>query len=75
MLMASLMPRSRPSSRKACEANCGPLSDIALSGSPYRLYSKFRRIFAVHIASMVLLQGSKITPFVDPWSTTTKIES
>src|SRR5271156_623559 len=29
----------------------------------------------VPIASMVLLQGSRITPFVDPWSTTTIMES
>jgi len=27
------------------------------------------------MASIVLLQGMKITPLVSPWSTTTKIES
>src|SRR5271155_963638 len=73
--MANSMPRSRPNSRNAWEVNCGPRSDIALSGSPYRLYKEFRRIFAVPIASIVLSQDSKITPFVEPWSTTTKIES
>ena len=30
---------------------------------------------AVPVASIILLQGSKITPLVDPWSTTTMIES
>ena len=73
--MANLMPRSCPNSQNAWEANCGPQSDIALSGSPYRLYKEFRRIFAVPIALIVLLQDSKITSFVEPWSTTTKIES
>ena len=32
-------------------------------------------IVAVLLASMVLLQGSKITPFEDPWSTMTMMES
>ena len=32
------------------------------------------RIVPVPVASIVLLQGSRITPLVDPWSTTTMIE-
>src|ERR1700678_3266382 len=56
-------------------ANCGPRSEIALSGSPYCLYSEFKKIVAVPSASIVLLHGSKITPFKDPWSTMTIIES
>ena len=75
MLIASLMPKSRPNSRNALEANWGPRSEMALSGNPYRLYRESSKIFAVPMASIVLLQGSKITPFVDPWSTTTRIES
>ena len=75
MLMANLIPRSLPNSLKALEANCGPRSEIALSGSPYRLYKESSKILAVPIASIVLLHGSRITPFVDPWSTTTSMES
>ena len=48
---------------------------MALSGSPYRRYKEFKIIDAVFIASIVLWQGSKITPFEDPWSTMTMIES
>ena len=35
MLMFSLILSSRPSSLNAWDANCGPLSEIALSGSLY----------------------------------------
>ena len=35
MLMFSLIPRSRPSSLNAWDVNCGPLSEMLLSGSPY----------------------------------------
>src|ERR1700678_1994074 len=73
--MANLIPNNRPNSLKTCDANCGPRSEIALSGNPYRLYKEFNKIVAVPSASIVLLQGSKITPFEDPWSTTTIIES
>ena len=75
MLIFNLMPSSRPNSLNACEANCGPLSDIALSGRPKRLYSELSKIVPVCSAVIVLLHDSKITPFVDPWSTTTMIES
>src|ERR1700684_711423 len=73
--MFSLMPSNRPSSLNVCDANCGPLSDIALSGKPKRLYNELRRMVPVCSAVIVLLHDSKITPFVDPWSTTTMIES
>ena len=33
------------------------------------------RIVLVPVVSIVLVQGSRITPLVDPWSTTTMIES
>ena len=33
------------------------------------------RIVPVPVASIVLVQGSRITPLVDPWSTMTMIES
>src|SRR5271168_3399262 len=73
--MAKFICKRRPNSLKTCAANLGPLSEIALSGSPYRRYKEFRSIDAVPIVSIILWQGSKITPFEDPWSTTTKIES
>ena len=74
MLMFSLMPSSLPNSLNACEANCGPQSNIALSGRPKRLYSKVSKMVPVCSAMIILLHDSKITPFVDPWSTTTMIE-
>ena len=75
MLMFSLMPSSHPNSLNACEANCGPLSDIALSRRPKCLYSEVSRMVPVCSAVIVVLHDSKITPFVDPWSTMTMIES
>ena len=69
------MPRRFRSSLKAFDANCGPLSEIILSGSPNRLYRFSKSSFAVSSEVRVLLQGSKITPFERPWSTTTRIES
>ena len=74
MLMFSLMPNSRPNSLKASEANCGPLSEIALSGRPKRLYNEVSKMVPVCSAVIVLFHDSKITPFVDPWSTMTMIE-
>src|SRR5277367_2274760 len=73
--MARFICKRRPNSLKTCAANWGPLSEIALSGSPYRWYKEFRSIDVVPMASIVLWQGYKFTPFEDPWSTMTKIES
>jgi len=73
--MTRFMPRRCPSSQNMWEANCGPLSEMALSGDPYCLYSESRSRVAVPVVSMVLLQGMKIAPFEDPWSTTAIIES
>src|SRR5277367_2078231 len=73
--MARFICKRCPNSLKTCAANWGPLSEIALSGSPYRRYKEFRSIDAVPMASIVLWQGSKITSFEDPWSTMTKLES
>src|ERR1700733_6172830 len=73
--MVRSIPNCFPISRNALEANCGPRSDITLSGSPNRLYTLSRRSSTVPSAVIVLLQGHKITPFVRPWSTTTMIES
>ena len=75
MLMFNLMPSSHPNSLNACEANCRPLSDIALSGRPKHLYSEVSRMVPICSAVIVLLHDSKITPFIDPWSTMTMIES
>ena len=69
------MPRRFRSSLKAFDANCGPLSEIILSGSPNHLYMFSKSSFAVSSEVRVLLQGSKITPFERPWSTTTRIKS
>src|SRR5277367_6197283 len=73
--MAKFICKRRPNSLKTCAANWGPLSEIALSGSPYLWYKEFRSIDAVPMVSIVLWQGSKITPLEDTWSTTTKIQS
>ena len=74
MLMFSLMPSNRPNSLNACEANCRPLPDIALSGRPKHLYNEVSKMVPVCSAMIVLLHDSKITPFVDPWFTMTMIE-
>ena len=59
----------------AFDANCGPWSDMILSGSPNCLYRFSRSSFAVPSEVSVLLHGSRITPLDRPWSTTTRIES
>ena len=48
---------------------------MILSGSPNRLYKFSNSNQAVSSDVRVLLQGTKITPFKRPRSTTTKIES
>src|ERR1700735_2969036 len=63
------------SSLKPCEANCGPLSDMILSGNPNLLERLARSNRPVSSAVKVLLQGIRITPFESPWSTTTNRES
>ena len=55
--------------------NCGPQSDIMMSGSPYLLNTSLMYSSAVSIAVIISLQGDRITPFESPWLTTTKIES
>ena len=72
---ANLMLSSFKSSVNAFDANCGPQSEMILSGSPNRLYKFSRSKRAVSLEVSILLQGSKITPFERPWSTTTKMES
>ena len=37
MLIVNLIPKSFPHSLNILEVNCGPRSEIALSGKPYRL--------------------------------------
>ena len=68
------MPSNFRSSVNAFDANCGPQSEIILSGSPNCLYKFLRSRHAMSSEVSVLLQGSKITPFKKPWSTTTKME-
>ena len=72
---ADLMPSSFKSSVNAFDANCGPRSEMILSRSLNRLYKFSRSKRAVPSEVSILLQGSKITPFERPWSTTTKMES
>ena len=72
---ADLTPSSFRSSRKALDANWGPLSEIILSGSPKRLYRFSNNNLAVCSEVIVLLHGTRIIPFESPWSTTTRIES
>ena len=71
---ADLMPSNFKSSVNAFDANCGPRSEMILSGSPNGLYKFSRSNHAVPSKVSVLLQGSKITPFERPWSTMTKME-
>ena len=56
------------------EVNCGPQSEIILSGSPNLLYKLSSKSFAVPSAVIILLHGMGITTLLRPWSTT-KIES
>ena len=48
---------------------------MILSGSPNREKSRLMRAVATPSAVIVLLHGSRITPFIRPWLTTTRIES
>ena len=66
--------RSLASSLVKAEVNWGPLSDIMESCRPNLLKMWEKKSLATSMASMVLKQGMMITPFVRPWSTTTKIE-
>ena len=59
----------------AFDANCGPRSEMILSGSPNLLYKLSSKSLAVPSAVIVLSHGMRITPLLRPWSTTTKIES
>ena len=59
----------------AFDANCGPRSDMSLSGSPNLFYRLLSKSFSVPSAVIVLLKGRRITPLLRPWYTTTRIES
>jgi len=72
---ANLTFKSLSNSLKELEANCGPLSEIILSGNPNHLYRFSRKNLPVSLAVIVLLHGIRITSFVNAWSTMTKIES
>jgi len=72
---ADLTFKSLSNSLKELEVNCGPLSEIILSGSPNHLYRFSSKNLPVSSAVIVLLHGMRITPFVSAWSTMTKIES
>ena len=67
--------RSLANLRAKAEANWGPLLDIRESCRPNLLKTWEKNSLATPMASIVLEQGIMITPFVRPWSTTTKIES
>ena len=66
--------RSLASSLANTEANWGPRSDIKESCRPNLLKTWEKKSLATSMVSMVLEQGIIITPFIRPWSTTTKIE-
>ena len=72
---ADLTFKSLSNSLKELEVNCGPLSEIILSGNPNHLYRFSSKNLPVSSAVIVLLHGIRITPFVSAWSTMTKIES
>ena len=59
---ADLMLSSFSSSTNALEANCGPRSEMILSGNPNLLYRFSSRSFPVSSAVTVLLHGMSITP-------------
>ena len=60
---------------KAFDANWGPRFDMILSGSPKRLYRFSNSSCAVSSAVIVFEHGIRIIPFVNPWLTTTRMES
>ena len=72
---ADLTFKSLSNSLKELEANCGPLSEIILSGNLNCLYRFSSKYLPVSSAVIVLLHGIRITPFVSAWPTMTKIES
>ena len=72
---ADLIPSNFRSSINAFDENCGPRSEIILSGSLNLLYRLLSNNCPVCSALVVLLHGMRITPLLRPWSTMTKIES
>ena len=70
----NLIPSNFRSSMKVLDANWGPRSDMILSGSPKHLYKFSNNNCAVSSAVIVFEQGMRIIPFVNPWSTTTRME-
>ena len=70
-----LTPSNFKSSMKVLDANWGPQSDMILSSSPKRLYKFSNNNCMVSSAVIVFEQGIRIIPFVNPWSTTTRMES
>ena len=72
---AQLTPKSFKSSTNTFDVNCGPRSEMILSGKPNLLYRFSSNNLAVPSAVIVLSHGMRITPLVRPWSTTTRIES
>ena len=66
--------RSLASSLANTEANWGPQSDIKELCRPNLLKTWEKKSLATSMVVMVFEHGMIITPFVRPWSTTTKIE-
>ena len=48
---------------------------MRVSCSPNRLKTKSKNNWAIPVASTILEQGARITPFIRPWLTTTITES
>ena len=63
---AEFIPSCFINSRNAFDANCGPLSEMILSGNPNRLYKISSKSLAVLLDVIVLLQGMSITPLLRP---------
>ena len=60
---------------KAFDVNWGPRSDIILSSNLKHLYKFSNNNCAVFSAVIVFEHGIRIIPFVNPWLTTTRMES
>ena len=63
------------SSLAKAEVNWSPWSDMTFSCSPNHLKTWLKKSWAIPVASIVLVQGVRITPLLRPWLTMTMTES
>ena len=71
MLRDCLIPSRVVRAFMNLDVNWGPLSEMMCVGSPKRLYRFWWMRCVVPSASMVFVQGARITPFVASWSAMT----